>query len=212
MKRIFIVFFALFGMYTTSYSQISFFYPDKGSITGGITGGLSTSYVTITNLGGNYLLGSTSSRTGFNAGIFADFYFSDRWSLKTALSYNQKGWTNPPSFEDGNYNLNYITIPVMANWHFGRTRNWYLNFGPYVGILTSANATKILEDLKPYFNSADFGLNLGIGVKFPLSDNVRLHLEIGGAASFGDIRKNNNGYSTRLSSSTYNIGFEFPLK
>ncbi|MDR0791915.1 MAG: PorT family protein [Chitinophagaceae bacterium] len=198
-------------MYTTSYSQVSL-YPDKGSITGGITGGLSNSTVTVgSNNSSNPL--SPASRTGFNAGIFADFYFSDRWSLKTVLGYTQKGWKNPPDFEDGNYNLNYITIPVMANWHFGKTRNWYLNFGPYVGILTSANATKISDDLKPYFNSADFGLDIGIGVRFPISDNVRLHLEINGAASFGDIFKNNtSGYSVNNSTGTYNIGFEFPLK
>ncbi len=54
--------------------------------------------------------------------------------------YDQKGWDDG-TITDVNgtfitdYNLNYLTVPVMANWHFGRTKNWYLNFGAYTAIL-----------------------------------------------------------------------------
>src|ERR1700740_3361518 len=78
--------------------------------------------------------------TGFNAGVSLDYFFSQAWSIKVKAVYDQKGWKNG-FMDNGNsqsyttdYKLDYITIPVMANWHFGRTRNWFLDFGPYVGI------------------------------------------------------------------------------
>ncbi len=51
----------------------------------GITAGLNTAYVTTGNSGEN-----TDATTGFNAGVSGDFYFSNRWSLKVKVLYDQK--------------------------------------------------------------------------------------------------------------------------
>lgn len=184
--------------------------PGKGSIELGISGGLNTSTVIINDDNND----KPASRAGFNLGLSGDFYFSNRWSFKAKVAYEQKGWNNPSTYEDGNYHLNYVTVPLMANWHFGKTRNWYLNFGPYIGFLTSATATNI-GDVKPAFKSTDLGLALGIGVKFPISDNIKIHLELGGEGGFGNILKssyNTFGNSIRNSSGSLNIGFNFLLK
>lgn len=163
--------------------------------------------------------GFQSYRTGFNAGVGADFYFSNRWSLKTKLFFDQKGWGDgffsvkssndvyPTSF-----NLNYITLPVMANWHFGKKRNWYLNFGPYASYLAGAKATDVSVDVKDYFHNLDIGLTLGIGTKIKLADNLKLLLEYDNLGGITDIFKMNEYAAVRNSCGSLNIGLSFILK
>lgn len=145
---------------------------------------------------------NSATRSGLNAGITGDYYFSDRWSIKVKLRYDQKGWARGfITNETGatittNYQLNYITVPLMANWHFGKKRNWYLNFGPYVGFLMSAKETALHSDLKEAFRSTDAGFEIGIGVKIPLSEKARFVIEYGGQGGLSEIFRINN--STRV--------------
>ncbi len=150
---------------------------------------------------------------------FGDYFFSDRWSIKVKAGYDQKGWDNGyiTNLNTGqsyatNYRLDYLTIPVMANWHFGKKRNWYLNFGPYAGVLLSATETAFATDLKDVFNSTDLGFDFGIGVKIPVSSRVKILLEADGQASFSDIVKNNSGDKIQNTRSSYNVGLVFGLK
>lgn len=161
---------------------------------------------------------NSSYRSGINVTGFGDYFFSDRWSIKLKLAYDQKGWNdgfitnlnNGQSFAT-NYQINYLTVPVLANWHFGKKRNWYLNFGPYAGILLDASETEFGTDLKPAFNSTDFGLDLGIGVKIPVASKVKILLEVDGQASLTDIIKNHTGDQIKNSRSSYNVGLVFDL-
>ena len=100
----------------------------------------------------------------------------------------------------------------MANWHFGKKRNWYLNFGPYVGFLTDAKESDINTNLKPFMNSTDFGIALGIGVKIPLSDKVKLNLEYDGQGGITDLAKESSASAIRNTRGSLNVGFSFMLK
>jgi hypothetical protein len=160
---------------------------------------------------------SATYKSGFNAGIAVEHYFSEHWSFKGKVLYDQKGWadgyftingsTFATSFTSVNYNLDYITIPLLANWHFGHTKNWYLNFGPYVGFLTSAQLSGSNTDVKSFFNSTDGGLDVGIGVKFPIGTQTKFFIEYNGEAGVTNI---NNGPSTfRNTTGAFNIGLTF---
>lgn len=184
---------------------------DKGNVEFGLGAGIGGTTVSDDN--GN----NSSSRTAFNAGISGDYYFSDRWSLKAKLLYDQKGWNNG-YFSDansestyGNYHLDYLTLPVMANWHFGRTRNWYLNFGPYIGFLLSAKFSENNFDLKPYFNKVDGGLAFGIGIKFPIADQTKFFIEFDGQGGIANIAKETDGSVSSIHNSrgSFNIGINF---
>jgi hypothetical protein len=102
----------------------------------------------------------------------------------------------------------------MANWHFGLTRNWYLHFGPYVGFLLKADADG--TDIKSTVKSTDFWLAFGIGVKIPISDNVKIFIEDDGQSGFVNIAKNNSGNSggstTLNSRGSLNVGINFMLQ
>lgn len=163
---------------------------------------------------------STNYTSGFNFGISAEHYFSDRWGIKGKLIYDQKGWGNGYlDFNDGtsingvDFHLNYLTIPIMADWHFGRTQNWYLNFGPYMGFLLNATeSSNSGTDIKSAFNTTDVGLAFGIGVKFPIADKVKLFIEADGQSGFTNIFKDSGGQTIQNIRSGINIGFLIPIK
>jgi hypothetical protein len=156
--------------------------------------------------------------SGINFGGSLDYYFSNTWSIKGKLIYDQKGWDND-FIQDNNgnvystdVNLNYMTIPIMANWHFGKKRNWYLNFGPYLGFLLNAQETRFGTDLTDYLNTSDFGLAFGIGVKIPVSNKLKLFFEFDGQGGLSDIVKNNQYSAITNSCSSLNVGLNFLLK
>ena len=209
MKKIFTTLLMVMGIYTITQAQ--------NKSTGnefGIGIGYNAAYVTSSNQ-------STKATSGFNIAIHNDFYFSDRWSLKAKAVYDQKGWGNGflnVATSSGNinytsvdYKLNYITVPVMANWHFGKTRNWYLNFGPYVGFLTGAHVRTVNGniDVKSVFNSTDVGFDAGIGIKFPVSSKSKLYIEYDGQSGFGDIFKNSGSGSVTSARASFNVGLTF---
>ena len=209
MKRLFIVVLLALGFSSATFAQQS-----KGDVEFGFN--LGYNYSTVSNSEGD----STDPGNGINLGASADYYFSDRWSIKGKMIYDQKGWNNgfvetyvpTYSYYTTDFNLNYLTILVMANWHFGSKRNWYLNFGPYAGFLLSAEETAKSKDVKDSFNSTDFGLALGIGVKIPVTDKLKISLEYDDQTGFLDVFKINSGSAVRNSRGSFNIGVNFLLK
>ncbi|MBF6640680.1 PorT family protein [Flavobacterium sp. J49] len=154
---------------------------------------------------------------GYNFAGSIDYYFSNAWSIKGKLIYDQKGWDNG-FIEDEfgsfttDFNLNYVTLPVMASWHFGNNRNWYLHFGPYFGFLLNAEETRYGEDITEAFNENDFGFALGIGVKIPVSNKLKLFFELDGQGGLTDIFKQNNYSAVTNSRTSFNIGLNFLMK
>ena len=86
-------------------------------------------------------------------------------------------------------------------------KNWYLNFGPYVGFLLSAKATTNNLDVKSFFNSTDAGIDIGVGVKFPVGENTKFFVEFNAEGGIANI---NTGTTTfRNAVSALNIGLNF---
>ncbi|GAB3926671.1 porin family protein [Mucilaginibacter myungsuensis] len=202
MKRLLITLVAVLAAGTAAFSQT------KGQTEFGVGVGLNLATVVVDETNQN-----AGTRAGLNVGLSADHYFSDSWSLKVKALFDQKGWskgylTIGTSTTYTPYQLNYITVPVMANWHFGRTKGWYLNFGPYVSVLVSAKTTANNFDVKPFFNDVDAGLALGIGYKFPVADKTKFFVEFAGQGGIADISTANNAVY-RNSLSAFNIGLNF---
>ena len=121
-----------------------------------------------------------NTRTSFLAGVTGEYFFNDRWGIKSGLIFDSKG----SEFNGGGEaRLNYLFIPIYANWHFGRNRGWYLNFGPHVDFLLSAE-NEDDEDVSDVISSTDVGLGVGIGYKFRLSDSIKLFIEYQAAGGF----------------------------
>lgn len=142
-----------------------------------------------------------SAKSGYNLTALGEYNVSASWSVRAKIVYDKKGFGNaflilPIEKEDignnGGLNLNYVTVPLTANFHFGRSRNWYVNAGPYVGFLLNA-ATKdytFTDD----FRKNDFGVAYAVGVKLPVEDNIKFIVEC-------DAQ---NGWQNIFKSSSYN--------
>jgi opacity protein-like surface antigen len=161
---------------------------------------------------------SPESTTSLNVHASADYSFSNRWSVKTKLIYDGKGWGQGVLFYRGgevwrsDVNLHYLTVPVLLNWHFGGQRNWYLNFGPYFGLLMAAGEKRFDADVKEAFRDFDSGIALGIGVKIPLSKSMKLYLEYDGQFGVNSIYKDSNSPETKNTRNALNIGVNFLVR
>lgn len=180
MKKILLIAAILFSMFGFSQSR------DKGTIELTPTIGYGSA---------NYYgedVTNNESISSVTFGVNGDYYFNDRWSLRSALSYQTMG-TQFLSYKE---ELKYLTIPVNANWHFGSTRKWNLNFGPSIGFNTSAKNNQGGE-FKDLVNPTQFGFNIGIGYKIEINENFSIlidHQEMLGLTKIGkdsDVKASN---------------------
>lgn len=178
---------------------------EKGDIT--LSPQLGVNFSTYWSTDVNY-----NARSSATFGLSGNYYFSDRWSLKSGLIYNGMG------AKDGYDNidkLNYLALPLNASWHFGKKRNWYLNFGPNLNFLLSAESefsdgSKI--GIQNSISSFDVGLGLGIGYTFNISESFIMFVDYQGY--FGFINADKNGvlpYNIQNSKDGFNVGGIFKL-
>ncbi len=191
-----------------------FFAQDIDSIEFGANLGLNISTISDVELQPN-----ASTATSFNIGIRGEYYLSEKFGVKVKLNYDSKGWsdgthrtaTSPVVLTPSNFKLDYLTIPIMASFHLGSENNWYLDFGPYLGILLSADAEDVSGgDVKDEFKS-DFGLGIALGYKFEITRNASLFVELDGQASVVDISDDNDNDRIRNSRGSLNFGILFGL-
>jgi hypothetical protein len=98
--------------------------------------------------------------------------------------------------------INYITLPVNANWHFGSTRKWNLNFGPSVGFLLSANTNGV--DVTEFVTSTQLGLNIGIGYKIEVSKQFSILVDYQSQAGLTNVLKQN--FTFKNTFGAFNLG------
>ena len=152
------------------------------------------------------------SRSSIGAGVNADYFLSESWSLRSGLIYDTKGTKDDFDFTD---KLSYLTIPAQANWHFGGNKNWYLNFGPTVSFLLNAEGVDPdgkTFDIKDLLKSTDFGFGFGIGHMFEISDDFKIFIDYQGIGGFVDILKDEDAIRDLQNIRTsFNIGGVFQL-
>lgn len=156
---------------------------------------------------------NTNSNSGLELGATVDYYFNDRWSLRSGLIANKMGGKydfEGESFED---KLNYVTIPINANWHFGSTRKWNLNFGLSPSFLSSAKVkvngyTENLPD--DIVESFQLGLTFGIGYKIEVTERFGILID---AQLFSGLTNINKASSEKIlnSGNSFNVGGVFQL-
>jgi len=156
---------------------------------------------------------NTNSNFGVELGATVDYYFNDRWSLRSGLIANKMGGKydfEGESFED---KLNYVTIPINANWHFGSTRKWNLNFGLSPSFLSSAKVkvngyTENLPD--DIVESFQLGLTFGIGYKIEVTERFGILID---AQLFSGLTNINKASSEKIlnSGNSFNVGGVFQL-
>ena len=104
-----------------------------------------------------------------------------------------------------------LPYPLWLIGILGVKKNWYLNFGPYVGFLVNAKESRFDFDVKNAFETTDVGLAYGIGVKIPVSEYLKIFIEFDGQGGFTNIFKDPYFDNTTNSRGALNVGLNFML-
>ncbi|MFP4093577.1 MAG: porin family protein [Cyclobacteriaceae bacterium] len=133
-------------------------------------------------------------RTRLHLGVFTRLRLTQRLSAKAELLYSMKGARADQFsiFEEYAVDLNYLTLPVMAE--FALTENVLLEIGPYIGVLlNSKQSFQNLNDNLERFdtesdqtNFVDVGLGGGITYTADSGVGVGIRYTQGLADALGD--------------------------
>jgi hypothetical protein len=138
-----------------------------GAAAQGISGGLKAG-LNFANLMGDDA-GDTDMKIGYHFGGYAKISLTEAFSIQPELLYNAAGAKASDDGYDANYKLNYLTVPVMLGYSFGKIS---IQAGPQIGFLTSAKlkveggGDSEEVDMKDSFKGTDFGVNVGLGADF----------------------------------------------
>jgi hypothetical protein len=148
-------------------------------LTPGIKGGLNIADVSGFN-GDNRLSG--------HAGFFLHSKINSKWSFQPEILYSGQGQRYWVGRDEYTLALNYIQIPLM--FQFYPVKQFYLEFGPQIGFLLSANVKNDDDksEVDQYFKKVDAAIALGMGVQVTpmLGFYARYN------AGIADISKNTN--------------------
>jgi len=150
------------------------------------------------------------TKSGVSYGVVGDYFFNDRWSIRSGVTYDAMGASIKGLGND--IDLDYISIPLNANWHFGSTRKWNLNFGLTPSFLTSAKVEGQEGDIKNEVESFQLGVSYGIGYKIEVSDTFSVLITGQGNVGVSNINKIEGSNLTQLNAFSFlGLGGVFKL-
>ena len=171
-------------------------------------------------------------------GFLVQYNFNNRFSIKSKLLYHIKGGRKTsllevePDLGTGlaEYNhlldLHYVTLPLLAQLNFGKNKwRFFCNTGVYLGYLikvenifegevTEVGNMEIWEKPFENYNKLDFGLMLGYGVSFQISERIKIFLESSfdhGLTNTSAI-ESNGIILTQAMTGTLGLTYNFPIK
>lgn len=145
-------FFLLFGIAITSNAQ---------QTKAGFIGGLN-----LATIGGD--AEGIESRIGYHAGFFFNNKISSTFSIQPELVYSSQG--GKAKNADLHLRYNYINFPIMVKYF--ATDNLYLQAGPQVGLLVSADV-KFEDETEDIKDEVDFrDLSIGFGGGFEVENFI----------------------------------------
>lgn len=145
---------------------------------------------------GNSIIASVfRPKISATGGVFAQLNLNNSLSLRSGVYYQSKGGQANAILVDSSskgatfnatYDLNYVTIPLLARVAFGQKLKFTATFGPYVDLLVKAsfNAHAFAghpastTDLSHDLTKSDAGLCFGSGLSYALAKQLALSLEV----------------------------------
>ena len=152
--------------------------------------------------------GDYSGMLNYQAGLFMEYRFSDRFAIAPEVVFAAQGgknkWIDVEDVEITTTNhLNYINVPVMLKYYV--TPSLSIDFGPQVGFNIYSKCTDELDDgthkqksvipQKEATKSVDFGVGLGLTYNIAKDVFVQGRYTMGMTNVFksGDYKEAKNG-------------------
>jgi len=116
------------------------------------------------------------AKTGFVVGVTAEVFLTEKFSIQPELLFSQQGARSKGNFT---YDLNYITLPVMAKYYI--TKGFSVEAGPQFSFLVKDEF--ILENggatMDTEVANFDLNANVGLGYKFDNGIFVQTRYNLG---------------------------------
>ncbi|MCH7408570.1 PorT family protein [Belliella sp. DSM 111904] len=99
-------------------------------------------------------------KVGYSFGLYQNFKIKENFKLQTEVVWSLQGAEDKVK---GRFNIAYINIPLLLKWEH---RDFYLELGPQVGILTiNSGKIEVGDQVIHDFDTIDWLANVGIGYK-----------------------------------------------
>ncbi len=134
---------------------------------------------------------SSTLRAGYHIGWIGSWDLTE-FGFMLEVVYSTQG--GKITFPGGSYeeNYNYINMPIALKFDIGKDFNFH--FGPYLGILLSADQIEIIGNDENYYNIKEFiaGTDYGLfgGVGYDLGDAWMFEIRYNYGMSDVDVRDN----------------------
>jgi hypothetical protein len=181
----------LFSLMLISFFLIS--KAQKHSVEYGFQSGLNLN----TMIGNTGLKQSASALTGLSIGGLFKVNISKHFGLKAILTYDQYGWAHRSLVFADNFGneigktdvlnkLNYLNLPLLAEYSFGNKVKFSIDGGVFLGFLLGNKViTKVTESLQPRQaaktsstsnnrKATNFGVAFGAGIQIPVTHTTKL--------------------------------------
>ncbi len=123
-----------------------------------------------------------SSKTGFQAGIFAGIKFTDKVGIQADLLYSQQG----AKFDAGEFDLTYVNVPIVLKYYLVQGLN--IQAGPQFGFIVDDKISDVFGDIYAAEKSDVSGI-VGAGYDFPFGIRLDARYNFG----FTDVSKEVDG-------------------
>lgn len=163
-------------------------FAQKGSWLAGIEGGPGLSLI----YGSNSIYSQSEFSLAGAAGIYGEYGFTRNFSAKVALHYERVSTrTNNYSalLPPGGmlqYNLDYLSLPLLVKWSFGGRIRFFVNAGPCLSLLLqeslwhlpeNGNKMKVAEETDAYL-PINLAVTAGCGMSIPVWKSLFVTLEV----------------------------------
>lgn len=160
---------------------------------------------------------STSLKTSFQGGFYANLPIADELYIQPSLMYEGKGAKFKATEGSGELNLNYVTLPInillkpeMVNGA------WFVGVGPYIGYGISSKMKVGNNSWDPFkkngSNEADLkrfdgGLNVQAGYEFSAGFNIGINSNLG----LVNISNDTNDDNEKMTNTSFGVtlGYTF---
>ena len=168
---------------------------------------------------------------GLSIGGHIKMNSSPHFGIKVIVQYDQNGYAyrgltfmNIPENRlvkgDVITRVNYINLPVIAEYAFGNKIKFTAGAGMFFGILLGKQLIIKIKDMpasttksKPdYIRSANFGITACAGLQFPLGKKLKLNIDFRDNYGFANINKStSSAYNTSIKTNALSLLFGLSL-
>jgi len=153
--------------------------------------------------------------SGYAAYTF-QYNFTQIIGLRTDVAYERAGGQYTLGSTSQNLRSDNMTIPVLVRATFGKKINYFINAGPYFGVLIrevdkdkdSFSGMTTVTDVTSVYKRFDTGITAGIGIAVPIGNRMSLSFEARNNTGLYNIN-NAAGNNSIIRNNTTNFIFGF---